>query len=176
MTLNESQGHSNWYQTRPAYTKILVSTQNSLCPYFKIFLPDFFFFFFFVDAPPIKQNNKVSKDTFSVIHLVRRVRELTFSIILMHAKLAHYEYDTWMPFFFCLHLLKLFWSKTAKHFLQKQCTVCAAFADADTSFLEWLLSDQNLFPWFLVFFLFFGFVQPLVTDSFELKPAISEDG
>ena len=28
------------------------------------------------------------------------------------------------------------WSKTAEHFLQKQCTMCATFAYADASFLE----------------------------------------
>ena len=133
-------------------------------------------------------------------------------------------------------------SQTTEHFLQKQCTMCADFADADTSFLERLLPDQslflerllpdqslflerllpdqslflerllpdqslflerllpdqslflerllpdqslflerllpdqNLFPWFLAFFLLFcNFLQPLVTDSFELKPVISED-
>ena len=38
------------------------------------------------------------------------------------------------------------WLKTAEHFLQKQCTMCAAFADA--SFLERLLSGRSLFPWF----------------------------
>ena len=70
---------------------------------------------------------------------------------------------------------KSFWSKTAEHFLQKKCTVCAAIADANTSLLEWLLSDRSLFSWFFAFFLFFGFVQPLVTDSFEFKPIISED-
>ena len=57
--------------------------------------------------------------------------------------------------------------------LQKQRTVCAAFADDDMSFLE-RLSDRYLFPWFFTFFLFFGFVQLLATDS-ELKPTISED-
>ena len=65
-------------------------------------------------------------------------------------------------------------SKIAEHFLQMQSTVCAAFADTDTSFLERLLSDWSLLPWFLALFLFFGFVQPLITDS-EFKPAISED-
>ena len=66
-------------------------------------------------------------------------------------------------------------SKTAEHFLQKQCTVCAAFVDADKSFLERLLSGRSLFPWFRAFFLLFvGFVQPLITNSFQ--PAISEDG
>ena len=43
-------------------------------------------------------------------------------------------------------------SKTAEHFLQKQCTVCAAFADVKASFLE-RLSGQSLFPWFRAFFL-----------------------
>ena len=68
-------------------------------------------------------------------------------------------------------------SKTTEHFLQKQYSVCAAFADAGASFLARLLSDRSFFPWFLAFFLLFvGFVQLLVTDSFEFKPAISEDG
>ena len=67
--------------------------------------------------------------------------------------------------------------KTTEHFLQKQHSVCAAFADAKVSFLEQLLSGRSLFPCFRAFFLpFVAFVQPLVTKSFEFKPAISEDG
>ena len=63
--------------------------------------------------------------------------------------------------------------KTIEHFLQKQCTICAAFADADVSFLERLSSGWSSFPWFPDFFLLFiGFVQPLITDSFEFKPAM----
>ena len=66
--------------------------------------------------------------------------------------------------------------KTAGHFLKKQSTMCAAFADA-VSFLQRLLSGWSLFPWFLAFcFLFVGFMQPHVTDSFVSKPTICEDG
>ena len=72
-----------------------------------------------------------------------------------------HSYDTWTPLF-CLHLLKSFLSKTAEHFLQKQHTVCAAFVD-------FLNSCSLIGTCFLAFFLFFGFVQPLVTDS-EFKP------
>ena len=61
--------------------------------------------------------------------------------------------------------------KIAERFLQKQCTVRAAFADADAFFLEWLWSSRSLSPWFCAFLLklllFVGFVQPLITNSFE---------
>ena len=51
--------------------------------------------------------------------------------------------------------------------------MCAAFADADASFLERLLSGQSLFVRFRAFFLLFVcFVQPLITGSFEFKPAM----
>ena len=53
--------------------------------------------------------------------------------------------------------------------------MCAAFTDADMSFLEWL-TGRSLFPWSLAFFL--GSVQSLakLTDRFVYKPAICEDG
>ena len=60
---------------RPAYP-------HSLCPYFQIF--DRTFFFFLADAPPISQNKAVSKANVSIIHLVRTVCELTFSIVQTH--------------------------------------------------------------------------------------------
>ena len=118
----------------------------------------------FADAPPITQNKTVSKVNFSIIHLVRTVCELTSSIRRTTLRQLYFVY-------ICSR------SKTAEHFLQTQCTVCADFADADTSFLEQLLSGRNLFPWFRAFFLLFvGFVHPLITNSFEFKPTISEDG
>ena len=43
--------------------------------------------------------------------------------------------------------------KTAEHFLQKQCTVCAAFADADAFFLERLLSGLSYFCAFFLLYL-----------------------
>ena len=155
-------------QTRPQFIlqtclpqNTSVRTPNSLCPYFQIFDQ----IFLCADTPPISQNEAVSKVNFSTIHLVRTVCELTFSIIP-----THYTRAT----LFCLHQRKSF-SKTAEHFLKKQRTVCAAFADADASFLERLLSGPSLFPWFRgLFLLFVGFMQPLTTNSF--KPAILEDG
>ena len=53
-----------------------VRTLNSPCPYFQIFDQ-----IFFADASPISQNEAVSKVNFFIIHLVRTVCELTFSII-----------------------------------------------------------------------------------------------
>ena len=81
-----------------------------------------------------------------------------------------FNYTSWhamtLGCLYFVHLLKSFWIKTADYFLQKQWTMCAAFADADASFLERLLSGWSLFPWFLAFFLLFvGFMLPLVTDS-----------
>ena len=160
----------HWVRYRPAYPKILVSTPNCLCPYFQIFDQ-----LFFVDAPPINQNKKKCQRTIFLSFILKEECVNSHCQYYRRAvKLVLYD-KIWTPLF-CLHLLKSFWSKTAEHFLQKQCTISAAFADADTSFLEWLLSDQSLFPWFLTFLLFFDFVQPLVTDSFEFKPAIFENG
>ena len=51
--------------------------------------------------------------------------------------------------------------------------MCGAFADADMSFLERLMSGQSLFPWSLAFFLLFlGSVQSLATVRFVYKPAM----
>ena len=124
-----------------------------------------FFCFFFADAPPINQDKKVSKDNFSIMYLLRTVCELTFSIKQMHYKTGtlwhsdasilltsanvvldkwHSESDAFILFTSAKsHLLvqKSFWIKVCKKFLQKQCTVCAAFADADISFLERLMSE-----------------------------------
>ena len=154
-----------------------VSTPNSLCPYFQIFLQDFFY------APPINQTQKkLSKDNFSLIHLYEQCVNSYFQLYRCSAKLAHYETGTlWHSdayiLFTSAKVNGCFISKTIENCLQKQCTMCAAFTDADASFLEWFLSGRSLFPWFLAFLiLFVGFVPPLVTESFEFKPPISEDG
>ena len=130
------------------------------------------------------KTKKVSKDNFSIIYLLRTVCELTFSIKQMHyitGTLRHS--DASISFTsaevpsHCLLVQKSFWIKDHTKFLQKQCTVCAAFADADMSFLERLMSGRSLFPWSLAFFLhFLGSVQSLATDRFVYKPAICADG
>ena len=121
---------------------------------------------FCTDAPQISHNKIVSKVSFSIIHLVRTIYELTSSIIQ-----TYYTRTT----LFCLICESCSRSKTGEFFLQKQCPVCAAFADAHASFLEWLLTGRSLFSWFCAFFLLFvTFVQPLITDSFKFKPAIQE--
>ena len=106
-----------------------LPTPKYFCPYaeqpmsvFSDFLLDFF-----ADAPPISQNEAVPKVNYSIIHLVRTVCELTFSIIQMY-----YTLTTFFVYICESHSQ----SKTAEHFLQKQCTVCAALADAHASFLE----------------------------------------
>ena len=141
---------------------------NYFCQYskqpmsiFSAFWPDFF-----EDAPTIKTKQCQRTIFVSIIHLVRIVYELTFSIIQIHT-------GTQMPLF-CLHVLKSFSIEDCRTLSPKQCNVRAAFTDADVSFLERLLSGRSLFPWFRVTFLLFtGFAQPL---SFEIKPATSEDG
>ena len=51
--------------------------------------------------------------------------------------------------------------------------MCGAFADADMSFLERLMSGRSLFPWSLAFFLLFlCSVQSLATVRFVYKPAM----
>ena len=62
----------------PKYFCLYSAQRMSVC---SDFLLDFFFFFFFADTPPISRNEAVSKVNFSIIHLVRTVCELTFSII-----------------------------------------------------------------------------------------------
>ena len=168
---------------RPVYPKIHLSVLQTVCVRIFRFMIGlfrfFFFFFFFADVPPISQDKKVSKGNFSIIHLSRTVCELTFSI-----KQTHYKTGIlWHSYAFIsvtLRLLKSrllvqkFWIKDRTKFFQKQCTVCAAFADGDMSFLERLTSGRSLFPWSLPFFL--GSVQSLATDRFVYKPAICEDG
>ena len=136
----------------------------------------------------------MSKDNFSIMYLLRTVCELTFSIKQMHYKTGtlwhsdasilltsanvvldkrHSESDAFILFTSAksrLLVQKSFWIKVRTKFLQKQCTVCAAFADADMSFLERLMSGRSLFPWSLAFFL--GSVQSLATDRFVYKSAI----
>ena len=135
-----------------------VRTTNSLCPYFQIFDRIFL---------RMHHQSVMKKVTFSIIHFVRTVCELIFSILQ-----THYTQMT----LFCLHLRKLFSIEDRRTLSpQRKCIECAAFADPNTSFLEHLLSGQRLLPWFREFFLLFiGFVQPLITDSF--KPTILEDG
>ena len=144
----------------------------------------------------------MSKDNFSIIYLLRTVCELTFSIKQMHyitGTLRHSDAsilfmsanvildkrhsDSFILFTsaevpsHCLLVQKSFWIKDRTKFLQKQCTLCAAFADANMSFLERLMSGRSLFPWSLAFFLLFlGSVQSLATDRFVYKPAICADG
>ena len=139
----------------------------------------------------------MSKDNFSIMYLSRTACELTFSIKQMHYKIGtlwhsdasilltsanvvldkrHSESDAFILFTSAksrLLVQKSFWRKVRTKFLQKQCTVCAAFADADMSFLERLMSGRSLFPWSLAFFLLFlGFVQSLATNRFVYKSAI----
>ena len=169
-----------YLHSRPAYPEILLSVLRTA--HVRIFT---FLTGFFVDAPPISQNEAVSKVNFPIIHLVRTVCELTvskvnFSIIHLVKTVCEPTFSIIQTYYtrttlFGLHLRKSFSIEDHKTLSQKQCTVCAAFADADTSFLEQLLSGLSLFPWFRAFFLLFvGYMQPLITDSF--KPAISEDG
>ena len=121
---------------------------------FSDFLPDFF-----SEAPPISQNEAMSKVNFSIIHLVRTVCELTFTIIQ-----THYTQTTLI----CLRLRKSF-------LIEDHRTLSPKTMHRVCCFRGCLLSGRSLFPWFRGFFLLFvGFVQPLITDSF--KPAISEDG
>ena len=147
------------------------------------------------------KTKKCQRTIFLSYNLLRTVRKLTFSIKQMHyitGTLRHSDASILFTsanvvldkrhsyaFLFtsaevashCLLVQKSFWIKDRTKFLQKQCTVCAAFADADMSFLEQLMSGRSLFPWSLAFFLLFlGSMQSLATDRFVYKPAICEDG
>ena len=133
---------------RPAYPKYFCQCQYSKQPVsiFSYFWPDFLCFAF-DDAPPVNQNKtEVSKDNFSIIHLVRTVYKLTFSIIQMPL--------------FCLHLLNTFWIKDRRTLSPKAMNGCSLVRAC-----------------FLAFFLLFvSFMWPFVTDTFQFKPAVSEDG
>ena len=157
---------------RTKYPKIFLSVLQTSCDRIFRFLTGFFFFY--PDTPPINQKKKCQRNIFFYHSSYKQCVNLHFQLYGCTTKLAHYE--IWTPLF-CLHLLKPFWTKDAEHFIQKQCTMCATFADANAYFLEWLLFGRSLFPQFLAFFLLFiTFVQSLVTDSFEFKPAKLEYG
>ena len=79
---------------RPVHSKVLLSILQTAKVHIFRFLTRFF-----ADAPPISQNEAVSKVNFSIIHLVRTVCELTFSIIQTHNTRTT---------LFCLHLRKSF--------------------------------------------------------------------
>ena len=143
-----------------------VRTPNSLCPDFQIF--DWIFFFFFFDGCTINQSKQSSVN--GQFFYYSSCKNRMWTHIFNYTEALHS--DDFNLFTSAKVVLN---RRAVEHFLQKQCTVCAAFADAHASFLERLLSGRSLFPWFCAFFLLFiGFVQPLITDSF--KPAISEDG
>ena len=112
--LHTQKSHHEWWHPeiyRPAYPKILLSVLRTAYVRIFRFLTRsffFFFFFFFADAPPISQNEAVSKVNFSITHLVRTVCELKFSNIQMH-----YTRTT----LFCLHLRKSFSIEDSRTFL-----------------------------------------------------------
>ena len=138
--------------------KCFVSTPNSLCPYLQIF-----------DRMFCGCTTNQSKQN-------KCQRSIFLSFILQQCVNSHlqlYRHTTLGRLYFVYICKSCSQSKTTEHFLQKQCTVCAAFADADMSFFERLLSGRSLFPWFYAFFLLFvRFVKPLFTDSFEFKPTM----
>ena len=145
------QTHNN----TPAYPKTLLSVLQT--DYVRIFR---FLTGFFADAPPISQNKTVPKVKFSISQLVRTVFELTYRCTTLKRLYFVYVCES------CSRL------KTAEHFLQKQCTMCAAFADANASFPEWLLSGQSLFPWFRAFFLLFLFHAAIYHQQLVNPPCI----
>ena len=121
-----------------------VLTLNSLCPYFLIFDRIFFFWWMHHQSITTRQCQRASflssfKNSVWTHNKYRRT-----------TKLAHYEH---LVAFICFICESCSGSKTAEHFLQKQCTMCAAFTEANVSFPERLLSAQSLFPWFRACFL-----------------------
>ena len=129
------------------------------------FWPDFF-----VDAPQINQNKTVSKDNFSTIHLVRTVCEFKCSIIQTHYRTGTLWHSDAFTLF--VHLLNFLIEDRRTLSPKALHRVCCSHW-----YLEWLLSGRRLFPWFRAFFLLFiSFMQLLVTNSFDFKPKISEDG
>ena len=150
--------------------KFLLSVLQRACVRIFSFLTGFFCCCC-SDAPPIKENKSVKEQYFSYSSWKNSI----WTHIFNYTDLL--QTGTFRRLHFVYICQSRFGSKTAEHFLQKQSTVSAAFTDANASLFERLLSGRSLFPWFLAFFLLFAtFVQPLVTDRFEFKPAISEDG
>ena len=79
---------------RPAYPKILPSILQMACVHtfrfmgvFGGFFALFFCFLWMHHVPSINQNKKVSKDNFSIVHLVKTAYELAFSMIQTHYKI-----------------------------------------------------------------------------------------
>ena len=121
---------------------------------FSDFWLDFFFFFFFLfflmHHQTIKKKKR-SKDKFSIIHFVRTECEL-------HIFNYTDALQTWhTTTLWCLYFVYICWSRsglkkknTKKHtqyFIQKQCTMCAAFTDANASRL---LSCRSFFSCILL--------------------------
>ena len=167
---------------RPAYPKIHLSVLQTACVRIFRFMTALFSFclvWFFCRCTTYQSQQKCQRTMFSIIYLLRTVWELTFSIKQMHYKTGTLWHSDASILFtlqksrMLVLLLKSFWIKDRRKFLQKQCTVCGAFDDADMSFLERLMSGQSLFPWSLAFFhLFLGSVQSLATVRFVYKPAM----
>ena len=166
---------------RPVYPKIHLSVLQTVCVrIFRFMIGLFSLFCFFLRMYHQSVKTKKRQRTIFLSYIFQEQCELTFSI-----KQTHYKTGTlWHSYAFILVTLRLlksrllvqksFWIKDRTKFLQKQCSVCAAFADGDMSFLERLTSGRSLFPWSLPFSL--GSVQSLATDRFVYKPAICEDG
>ena len=135
-----------------------LSTPNSLCPYFQILDR----IFGGCTTNESKQNNVKGQFFYH-----SSCKNSVWTHIFNYTDVLENWHTMTLRIYFVHICWSRSWSKTAEHFLQKQCTVCAAFADAHVTFLEQLLSGQSLFLWFHAFFLIFvGFVQPLITGSF----------
>ena len=120
-----------------------LPTPKYFCQYPKH--PVTVFSYFGLDFPPRCTTNQsklnVSKDNFSILLFVKTECEPTFSIILMSYKTGTLTFGR---LYFNTSARVILDQKTEEHFIQKQCTMCAAFTDAD--FLEQMMSGQSLFP------------------------------
>ena len=77
----QRQCPAEWYLDRPAYPKILLSVLQTACVCIFRFLTGFLFYGYTTNQ---SKQKKVSKDNFSIIHLIRTVCELTLSTMQTH--------------------------------------------------------------------------------------------
>ena len=151
-----------------------VLTLNSLCPYFLIFDRIFFF-----GGCTTNQSQQDSVKGQVFFHLLRTVCELTINT---DVRQNWHTMNTWSPLF--VSSVKVVLVQRLQNTFSKSNAPCVLlslkqmcpFLNGCYLLRACFLGSELVSLVLAVFPLFVGFVQPLVTYSFEFKPAIAEDG
>ena len=167
-----------WLQTAlPRARDADLPTPKYFCQYPKLPVSVFSDFLPLPPPPPplfcgctTTQNRKVSMDNFSIIYLVRKVCELTCSILQTQHKLAHYDSRTPL---FCLQVLKSLWTIDRRTLSPKGMHRVWCFCWCWRTLFRMVVWSEPVSLVSCILSPFISFVQPLVSDSFEIKPAIS---